>query len=138
MSLINCSCSAKKSRNAAIILISRHLRAGEVQSFMNLAPLTDLRDAATPPPRPSDDRGRSAQRFILEAAVRRGAQTRRLRAGGHDIYAITAPLICEAVARVLDGRSTGTGVAAPGALFDPRDFLAALAPDLTIEDVAEA
>ena len=119
-----------------IILIARHLRVRDVQSFINLAPLADLRDATMPPPVAVDDRGRSAQQFVVEAVARRGGQARRLRARGQDIYAITAPLVCEAAARILDGRSARTGVAAPGALFDPRDFLAALAPDLTIEDVA--
>ena len=113
-----------------IIAISRHLRSPEIHSFMNLTPLDDLHKAETPPPAPADDRGRSAQVFLMEAVVRRGSSERRTHARGRDIYAFTAPLVVEAVERILDGRRARTGTAAPGELFDARDFLAALAPDL--------
>jgi hypothetical protein len=51
-----------------------------------------------------------------------------------DIYAITAPIVVEAVERILAGRVKTKGTAAPGALFDARDVLEALAPEhLTFE-----
>lgn len=117
-----------------IIAISQHLRSREIHSFMNLAPLADLRNSETPPPSPTDDRGRSAQMFLVDVVVRRQGSERRARARGRDIYAITAPLVVEALDRILDGRAARTGAAAPGELFDARDFLAALGPDsLTVE-----
>lgn len=51
-----------------------------------------------------------------------------------DIYAITAPIVVEAVERILAGRVKTKGTAAPGALFDARGVLEALAPEhLTFE-----
>lgn len=111
------------------VTISRHVRTPEVRAVMNLAPLRDVRDATTPEPVPADSSGRSAQTFLVEAAVRRGGDTRRAVAGGRDIYAVTAPLVVEALARILDGRSRATGVVAAGAAFDAADFLRALTPE---------
>lgn len=110
------------------VTIPRHVRTPEVRAVMNLAPLRDLRDATTPEPVPADSSGRSAQTFLVEAAVRKGAETRRAVAGGRDIYAVTAPLVVEALARILDGRSHATGVVAAGEAFDAADFLRALTP----------
>jgi hypothetical protein len=112
------------------ILIGRHLQLSELHAYLNMAPLRDLRDASTPPPVAADASGRSAQRFLVEVEVRRGNTVRRASAGGRDIYAITAPLVVEAVERVLKGEIAQGGVFAPGALFDAPAFLAALAPDL--------
>ena len=112
------------------ILIGRHLQVSELHTYLNTAPLRDLRDAATPPPVAADAYGRSAQTFLVEVEVRQGSTVRRATLRGRDIYAITAPLVVEAVERVLsDARARG-GVFAPGALFDAQDFLAALAPDV--------
>jgi hypothetical protein len=94
--------------------------------------LRDLHDPATPPPRAVDASGRSAQRFVVDVAVRRGAQTRRATASGRDIYAITAPLIGEAVARLWDDQIGAAGVVAPGAAFPARRFLGALVPHLSL------
>jgi uncharacterized protein YbjT (DUF2867 family) len=106
-----------------IITLARHVRSAEVHSSMNLAPLQDLRDPDTPPPSPIDPSGRSAQIFMLDVVVRRGEEARRATAHGRDIYAITAPLVVEALQRISDGRCKTTGVAAPGEAFDARDFL---------------
>lgn len=111
-----------------IATMSRHLRAREIHSFLNLAPLADLRDPATPPPEAADASGRSGQSFLVEVIVRRSGEERRAVARGRDIYAITAPLVVEAVARILAGTARGSGALAPGAAFDARDFLDALAP----------
>lgn len=113
---------------AETITIARHLRVAELHSFMNLAPLADLRDPSTPAPVPADARGRSAQRFAMEVTVCRDGQLRRATAGGQDIYAVSAPLVVEAMERVLDGRGSMPGVVTAGEAFDAADFLAALAP----------
>lgn len=118
-----------------VILISRHLRTTALHSYLNDTALKDIRDAATPAPKPVDASGRSAQRFLAEAMVTRGTDRRHIAAQGQDIYAFSAPLICEAVERILDGRFQGVGVQAPGAAFDAPDFLRALAPDHLMVDV---
>ncbi|MDB5360403.1 MAG: saccharopine dehydrogenase [Rhodospirillales bacterium] len=112
------------------ILIGRHLQVSELHTYLNTAPLGDLRDAATPPPVAADASGRSAQTFLVEVEVRQGSTVRRATVRGRDIYAITAPLVVEAVGRVLNNATGQGGVFAPGALFDAEDFLAALAPDV--------
>jgi saccharopine dehydrogenase-like NADP-dependent oxidoreductase len=109
-----------------IVTLSRHVRSAEVHSYMNLAPLADLRDPRTPPPTPSDAHGRSAQIFAVEAAVRNNGRTRRATAHGRDIYAVTAPLVVEAMQRIGEGRCKATGAVAPGEAFDARDFLKSL------------
>ena len=109
-----------------IITLSRHLHSREVHSHMNLAPLRDLRDPATPPPQPADARGRSAQRFAMEARVSRNGTTRHALAQGRDIYAISAPLVVEALQRLLRGDAR-PGVLAPGDAFDAADMLGAIA-----------
>lgn len=109
-----------------IITLSRHVRSAEVHSHMNLAPLRDLRDPRTPPPAPTDEHGRSSQIFVVDTTVRRGGQTRHATAQGRDIYAVTAPLVVEALQRIGDGRSKTIGVMAPGEAFDARDFLESL------------
>ncbi|MBA9001542.1 saccharopine dehydrogenase family protein [Thermomonospora cellulosilytica] len=111
-----------------IITMARHLRAAEIHSYINLAPMRDIRDPGTPPSEAADESGRSSQRFVVDVAVRKGTSLRRMSAAGRDIYAVTAPLVCEAVTRLLDGRSGRTGVAAPGEAFDAADFLDALSP----------
>jgi short subunit dehydrogenase-like uncharacterized protein len=110
------------------VLIPHHIACRNLHAWMNLAPLEDLRDPSTPPPVASDSSGRSAQQFALEVRVRRGSRNVRACTSGRDIYAITAPLLGEAVQRILDGRVRGCGALAAGQAFDAADFLAALAP----------
>lgn len=110
-----------------IITIQRHLPAPEIHSFMNLGPLKDLGDETTPPPKPVDESGRSAQIFALDVTVRHGTITRRAIGSGQDIYAITGPLVVEAVERLLQAPPKG-GVFAAGEIFDARSFLKALEP----------
>ncbi len=111
------------------ILISRHLRVSNLQTCINLTPLRDLRDPATPPPKAADETGRSAQLFLVDVTVRNGMKTRRVIARGRDIYAFTAPLVVEAVQRILDGPVQAAGVLAPGEIFDAPSFLHALSPE---------
>lgn len=117
------------------ILIPSHLRTAEVASYINARPLADLHDPSTPAPTAADTSGRSAQQFLVDVVVHRGADRRRAIARGRDIYAVTAPIVVEAVERILAGRCTGTGAAAPGALFEAAGFLAALVPDHLIVEL---
>jgi len=109
-----------------VVTIDRHLRVGELRSYLNTAPLDDLHDGATPPPTAADEDGRSAQQFVVEVVVRRGADTRRLSVSGQDIYATTAPILTEGVVRLLDGRHHDLGASAPGQVFDAADVLDSL------------
>jgi short subunit dehydrogenase-like uncharacterized protein len=113
-----------------VILIARHLRVAELHTHLGRSGLDDLRDPATPPPQAADASGRSAQLFLVDVAVRNGARTRRARAHGRDIYAFSAPLVVEALRRILAGEVRAVGAHAPGAVFDARAFLETLAPDL--------
>jgi hypothetical protein len=116
-----------------IITISRHLRTPEIHGFMNLAPITDLRNPDTPEPVAADESGRSSQTFLVEVVARKGCDERRAVARGRDIYAITAPIVVEAAERILDGHFKATGVVAAGEAFDAHDFLRSLQPNLSIE-----
>jgi len=115
-----------------IILISRHINARSITNFMNLKPLDDLHDSNTPPPQPNDYRGRSAQRFVMDARVTVRGKTTRATATGIDIYAASAPLIVSACLELLDGKNAKPGVRAPGDIFDARSFLASLAPEIAV------
>lgn len=120
-----------------IIAIARHVRCGQVRSYMNLAPLRDLRDPDTPTPVAADARGRSAQTFVLDVHVHRDGRTRRARAIGQDIYAVSAPLIVEAMERIAAGEVARPGAWSAGEAFDAVDFLASLAPQAFTWDVEE-
>ena len=115
-----------------VITIDRHLDVGELRSYLNTAPLDDLRDATTPAPPAADERGRSAQQFVVDVVVRRGSDTRRVTCTGRDIYAVSAPIVVEGAVRLLDGRHRGPGALAPGEAFDAGDVLAALGRDIDI------
>jgi NAD(P)-dependent dehydrogenase (short-subunit alcohol dehydrogenase family) len=108
------------------ILVARHLLVREVRNYLNQAPLRDLRDPATPEPIATDERGRSNQLFVVEAVVRNGGEERRVSASGRDIYAITAPIVVEAVERVCAGPHRSAGAFALGQLLDASEFLQAL------------
>jgi short subunit dehydrogenase-like uncharacterized protein len=110
-------------------VIARHLNVTRLRTYLNNAPLRDLRDSSTPPPIAVDERGRSAQIFLVDVVVRKGSEMRRAAAQGRDIYAFTAPLVVEAVERILDGRVRGTGAVAPGKIFDAENFLRTLAQE---------
>ena len=111
-----------------IITISSHLRAPEVHASMNLAPIGDLHDQATPPPTAADESGRSPQIFLVEVRARKGFAERRAWASGRDIYAITAPIVVEAAQRAVTGFTKRHGVAAAGEACDAREVLDALCP----------
>jgi short subunit dehydrogenase-like uncharacterized protein len=117
-----------------VILIARRLKPRTLRTYLAERALRDIRNPATPPPSPADASGRSAQRFAVRVTVTRGAARRGVIAQGRDIYAFTAPLVCEAAQRLITGDFRDVGAQTPGAIFDGRSFLGALTPEhLTLE-----
>ncbi|MFJ3926234.1 saccharopine dehydrogenase NADP-binding domain-containing protein [Streptomyces sp. NPDC090022] len=117
---------------ADVVTVTGHLSIRDVHTHMALGAAQDIASSATPAPAPADELGRSGQTFLVDAIVRAGGVERRAVAEGRDIYAVTAPLVVEALDRVLTGRIRTTGVAAAGRIFDAADFLRALAPHITL------
>lgn len=111
-----------------IITLSRHLQVSNLHAYLNVASLADVRDAGTPGPTPVDAQGRSAQKFAMEVLANDGDGPRRARAWGQDIYAVTAPLVVEAAARMLQPSFGRSGALALAEAFDAVDFLSSLAP----------
>ncbi|MEO3830030.1 hypothetical protein [Actinomadura sp. B10D3] len=106
-------------------------RVGDRRAVVEAA--RDISSPDTPAPTAVDERGRSAQTFLVDVVLRSGGEERRAMASGQDIYAVTAPLAVEAVDRVLTGRTRTAGVASAGAIFDAPDFLRALSPHISTE-----
>jgi len=120
-----------------VILIARHVKTGELHTYLGKNALSDIDDPATPVPKAADATGRSPQRFVVDVVVRRDGKSRRITARGRDIYAFTAPLVCEATERLLEGKFSSAGAQPPAAIFDVQEFLSALTPDpLTFEITA--
>jgi short subunit dehydrogenase-like uncharacterized protein len=120
-----------------IVTLSRHIKANEITSFMNLKPLADLANASTPPPRAVDSLGRSEQRFAMSVEVTSGDEVRRATVSGRDIYAVTAPLVVEACLRLITDRSARYGVLSPGQIFDANALVGALSHVLLRHELNE-
>ncbi|MFF3849098.1 saccharopine dehydrogenase family protein [Streptomyces sp. NPDC002328] len=118
---------------ADVVTVPSHLRIPEVRTYMTVEAARDIAAPETPTPAAVDGSGRSDQTFLVDVVVRSGDAERRAVARGRDIYAVTAPLVVEAVDRVLTGRTAVVGVASAGEIFDAPDFLRALAPHITVE-----
>jgi Saccharopine dehydrogenase NADP binding domain len=118
-----------------VILIARHVKTDELHTYLGKNALSDIDNPATPAPKATDATGRSAQHFVVDAVVKRDGKSRRITARGRDIYAFTAPLVCEATARLLEGRFSSTGARPPAAIFDAQKFLSALTPDPLIFEI---
>jgi Saccharopine dehydrogenase NADP binding domain len=117
-----------------IISISKHIQVDEINTYINLAPMQDIHNSETPPPKAVDKSGRSSQIFHMEVEVHLDNKIRRAMVKGQDIYAITAPLIVEATIRILNGNFKMVGVVSAGEIFDAEDFLNSLCPEnLSIE-----
>ena len=114
-------------------LIAKHVRTKELHAFLSTTALRDVRDPSTPAPQAVDETGRSAQRFAVEVIVTLGGMRRRIIAQGQDIYAVTAPIICEAAQRILSGDIRDTGAKPPAAIFNAASFLRALDQHLSVE-----
>ncbi|MFC5753333.1 saccharopine dehydrogenase family protein [Actinomadura rugatobispora] len=117
---------------ADVVTVPSHLSIPEVRTYMAIEAARDLASPDTPAPAAADERGRSAQTFLVDAVVRSGGTERRATASGRDIYAVTAPLVVEAVDRILTGRTRTAGVASAGEIFDAPGFLRALSPHLDV------
>ncbi|MCT9087591.1 saccharopine dehydrogenase NADP-binding domain-containing protein [Streptomyces sp. ASQP_92] len=118
---------------ADVVTVPQHLSIPEVTTYMTTEAVRDIATPDTPAPTAADGSGRSDQTFLVDAVVRSGGTERRASASGQDIYAVTAPLVVEALERVLTGRTRTKGVAPAGELFDAPDFLRALAPHITLD-----
>ncbi|MFF7813700.1 saccharopine dehydrogenase family protein [Streptomyces sp. NPDC007945] len=117
---------------ADVVTVAQHLSIPEVTTYMSVEAARDVTAPHTPAPAAADELGRSDQTFVVDVVVRSGGAERRATAGGRDIYAVTAPLVAEALQRVLAGRTKAVGVVAAGEIFDAADFLQALAPHVTL------
>ncbi|GAA4988183.1 saccharopine dehydrogenase family protein [Kitasatospora paranensis] len=118
---------------ADVVTIPSHLAIPEVRTAMTVEAAGQVSAPDTPTPVAVDALGRSAQTFLVDAVVRSGGTERRAVASGQDIYAVTAPLVVEAVDRILTGRTRAVGVASAGEVFDAPDFLRALSAHLAVE-----
>jgi hypothetical protein len=94
-----------------------------------LLTLAELRDPNTAAPVVDTALGRSTQTFRVEVVAHRDGATRFAAALGHDIYAVSAPIIVEAAARLQAPRTGRGGAFALGELFDARSFLDVLTPE---------
>ncbi|MZD05719.1 NAD(P)H-binding protein [Streptomyces sp. SID5785] len=118
---------------ADVVTVAHHLSVPDVTTYMTVEAVRDVAAPHTPAPAATDPHGRSDQTFLVDAVVRSGGRERRATARGQDIYAVTAPLVVEALERVLTGRTRCTGVASAGEIFDAPDFLHALSPYLDLD-----
>lgn len=116
-----------------VVAIPSHLSIPEVRTYMTVEAADEVSSPDTPGPVAVDERGRSAQSFVVDVVVRSEFSERSAVAYGEDIYAVSAPLAVEAVHRILTGRTKTVGVASAGAIFDARDFLEALSPHIVVE-----
>lgn len=116
-----------------VVTIPSHLSIPEVRTYMTAEAARDVSTPDTSAPAAVDERGRSAQTFLVDVIVRSAGVDSRAVARGQDIYAVTAPLAVEAVHRILTGQTRTIGVASAGEIFDAPDFLRALAPHITLE-----
>ncbi|MNX36413.1 Trans-acting enoyl reductase [compost metagenome] len=122
-----------------IITISRHLNVKNITTYLSQNSLEELRNENTPEPKPVDDKNRSSQQFAIEVTASNQNTTRSITAKGQDIYAVTAPLVVEAINRILSGRINKTGVTTMGEVFDASDFLESLnTDDITISSITES
>ncbi len=115
-----------------IVTIRHHIAARSICSYMNTAPLRDIKDPRTPAPAASESGGPSGQRFVMEVRAASVDRQTRIAAAGRDIYAVTAPIVVEACVRVLENPPARGGAYAPAQLFEANGFLAALAPQVQL------
>ncbi|MET8843813.1 saccharopine dehydrogenase family protein [Streptomyces rubiginosohelvolus] len=118
---------------ADVVTVSQHLVIPDVTTYMSAEAARDVVSPGTQAPAAADESGRSDQTFLVDAVVRRGDTERRATASGQDIYAVTAPLVAEALDRVLTGRTRSLGVVPAGEIFDAPDFLRALEPYIALD-----
>jgi NAD(P)-dependent dehydrogenase (short-subunit alcohol dehydrogenase family) len=122
---------------AEVVLIARHIKTKELHTYLTQVAISDVLDPKTPPPKAVDDIGRSAQNFVVDVVVTRDGKRRTATARGRDGYAMTAPLSCEAVARLINGQFHSPGAFTAGQVFDARSILATLGPDYPVSITAD-
>ncbi|MEV7639934.1 saccharopine dehydrogenase NADP-binding domain-containing protein [Streptomyces rubiginosohelvolus] len=118
---------------ADVVTVPQHLVIPDVTTYMSAEAARDVVSPDTQAPAAADESGRSDQTFLVDAVVRSGDTERRATARGQDIYAVTAPLVAEALDRVLTGRTRSLGVVPAGEIFDAPDFLRALEPHIVLD-----
>ncbi|MFJ5866307.1 saccharopine dehydrogenase family protein [Streptomyces parvus] len=118
---------------ADVVTVPQHLVIPDVTTYMSAEAARDVASPDTQAPVAADESGRSDQTFLVDAVVRSGDAERRATASGQDIYAVTAPLVAEALDRVLTGRTRTLGVVPAGEAFDAPDFLRALEPHIAVD-----
>jgi hypothetical protein len=116
-----------------VLLISRHLKTTELHTYLTQVAVSDVLNPATPGPKAVDAMGRSAQQFALDVVVTREGERRRATVRGRDSYAVSSPLVCEAVERLLKGEFRSVGAHPPGAIFDAKAVLAGLGDDYPVD-----
>lgn len=109
-----------------IITLAHHLKVREVRSLINSSALADIRDATTPSPIATDERGRSAQRFELVVRLTQGGLVKTAGVRGQDIYAVTAPIVTEVALRLMHPSYRRSGALAVAEAVEPRELLRAL------------
>jgi hypothetical protein len=121
------------------ILVARHLDVRELHNYLNRAPLRDLGNPTISGPVAIDEKGRSSQCFLVDVVARNGGEERRIALSGRDIYAVTAPIVVEALDRVCEGSLRNAGAFALGQLVDASDFLQRLVRlgDIAIESTTD-
>ena len=112
-----------------IITISHHLNVDNINTYVSRNAIEDIRDAATPEPKATDEKNRSSQHFCMEVVAVRGTRKKSITAEGKDIYAVTAPLVIEAIKRIAGNKIKKHGVTTMGEIFDAGDFLGSLSGD---------
>ncbi|WP_179890339.1 saccharopine dehydrogenase family protein [Streptomyces sp. st140] len=118
---------------ADVVTVPQHLVIPDVTTYMSAEAARDVVSPDTQAPAAADESGRSDQTFLVDAVVRSCDTERRATARGQDIYAVTAPLVAEALDRALTGRTRSLGVVPAGEIFDAPDFLRALEPHITLD-----
>jgi short subunit dehydrogenase-like uncharacterized protein len=121
-----------------IITISRHINVNTINTYLSQNSLADIRNNETPEPKPADEKNRSSQHFCMEVVATKDNKKRTITAQGMDIYAVTAPLIVEALKRILTNKIKKLGVTTLGEAFDATDFLSSLdVDDIVISGIKE-
>lgn len=110
-----------------VVAIARHLEVATMNSYLSSNAIADLNEPSTRPPVAIDSAGRSAQTFILDMRLTQDGSSRRRLVTGGDIYAVTAPLVAEAVGYLLSPSFVGSGAMAPAEAFPAQELLYSLA-----------
>lgn len=95
---------------ADVVTVPNHLAVPEVRTYMTVEVARDLAREDTPGAGVGRRSGAFGPDVRVDVVVRAGGVERRATAHGQDIYAVTAPLVVEAVRRILAGHTRTAGV----------------------------